>query len=71
MNPTNKRPASNGLFRYPAIAVRNGAQLIATEFADWFADDAAAEAGFREILTAQGYTVKAIRIGNITEIEIS
>jgi hypothetical protein len=46
--------------RYPG-RVKIG-EVISGEYVDWFIDDDDALAGYKAIMTEQGYTVKAITI---------
>lgn len=65
---------ADGIYRYDAVVVRAGARVTPTVYTDWFKSDEAAEAGFREIMEDQGYTVKAVRIvapPDKSEVEIS
>lgn len=41
---------------------------LSTEYADWFFDDDDAQAGYREIMKQQGYTVKSVTIENQTAV---
>lgn len=71
MNPMTNRREIDGEFQYKAVVVCDGQKVTDTVYSDWFATDDAAMAGFREIMEGQGYTVAAVRIGELTEVEIS
>jgi len=58
------------LQQYMAVVTRNGVRQSATEFSDWFENDAAAITGYKEIMIEQGYTVISVKIGSPTEVEI-
>jgi hypothetical protein len=57
------RPEMDGLKRYEAIIRSPYPAAAPTIYADWFTDDAAAQAGYRQIMEAQGYTVQTVEIG--------
>lgn len=66
------REMFDGKFRYPAIVVGSDRQQLSpTVFVDWFETDEAAEVGFREIMEWQGFDVRAVRVGEVTEVEIA
>jgi hypothetical protein len=71
MNKSN-RVMVDGLYRYDAVVVREGARVTPTIYTDWFKSDEAAAAGLREIMETQGYVVKAVRIvpgAELSEVE--
>lgn len=65
-----KRAEMDGEFQYKAILTKDGKKLSETVYSDWFANDAAAVAGYGEIAQELGYEVVAVKIGEITEVVV-
>jgi hypothetical protein len=66
-----QRQRIDGLLRYDAVVVSGGRRVTSTIYTDWFGDDAEAGVGFRAILETQGYAVREVRVGRLTEVEIA
>jgi hypothetical protein len=58
----------DGERRYVGRVLMNG--KLSSEYVDWFTDDDAAKAGYRELMEEQGYKVKSVTIGNPCIVEV-